>query len=134
MQAVALLEGPSKDLAKAATSWEALVKETREPGAYINWLLAYTRQLEEAPMGKPSCRKKIYQKIEAVRQSVETGPFQSWEKEEQLHYADVLASILAGCGGQELDSTADQYVGQRLTVSIDPDRTQWPSDSSLPVV
>lgn len=134
VQAVALLEGPAKDLAKAATSWEALVKETREPGAYINWLLAYTRQLEEAPMGKPSCRKKIYQKIEAVRQSVETGPFQSWEKEEQLHYADVLASILAGCGGQELDSTADQYVGQRLTVSIDPDRTQWPSDSSLPVV
>ena len=46
----------------------------------------------------------------------------------------MAAMTLAGCGGQELDSTADQYVGQRLTVSIDPDRTQWPSDSSLPVV
>ena len=27
----------------------------------------------------------------------------------------------------------DQYVGQQLTMSIDPDRTHWPSDSSLPI-
>lgn len=92
VQALALLEGPCQDLRKAASLWESLAKKTREPRAYLYWMQTYVRQLEEIPKGQIEHRQKIYQKIAALRQSVEEGPLISWEREEQLHYADILAS------------------------------------------
>ena len=93
VQALALLEGPRQDLRKAASLWESLAEETREPRAYLYWMQAYARQLEETPKNQTDHRQGIYQKIEALRQSIEKGPFISWEQEEQLHYADILAGV-----------------------------------------
>lgn len=93
VQALALLEGPYQDLHKAVSLWESLAEETREPRAYLHWMQAYVRQLEETPKEQTGRRQKIYQKIDALRQSVEEGPLISWEQGEQLHYADILASV-----------------------------------------
>lgn len=93
VQTLALLEGPRQDLRKAASLWESLAEETREPRAYLYWMQAYVRQLEETPKEQTDHRQGIYRKIEALRQSIEKGPFISWEQEEQLHYADILARV-----------------------------------------
>lgn len=121
--AVYMEEGNHRNLTQAIKIWRKIAEEKRDPGAYLNWMLAYLHQLIGVPVENRAERQYIYKNIDALRAKIENGPFQNWTEQDQFQYAWELISIWVEQGKSE--HQAIKLVTQVLSLPEEKISAQW---------
>lgn len=106
---VYLSEGPLQDLRKAASGWRQLAREGKSPAAFQNWMAACLQMLEKA--NEEELRRGLCRTIQELHNEIKGRYFSGWRKEDQLRYAQELATYRTFTGSTE-EEALRQVIGE----------------------